>query len=730
MKLSFNVKDIDWKQFFLQRGEWLGLGIALAITLPVFFIGAKKALFSGSAAANANEVSTLTNNAKQAIQRSTPLPGTDQAPADSNVVINFNPADPATFATGTEWFIPSSIEDTKRRKPDVLSPGDWLTASIRGGMKIILIHLRGNGLPPQVEVIKTKQAGEDPKIAARRKRYLDRLKKLGINPQQAGAAGPGAGIGGGFGGGRGGGMPGMQGGMGMMMQGRGGGGFGGLQGGQAGALAAQQQAKSNEIEYEDLDKLKDNQNLRLAQELLPGRLVMVAGSFPFKKQLEAFRVALRMRSLNDLLANLNKDDVQWKFTGLEIQRRVLNPDGSEKSPWEQHYEKPMLEILTRVLARAAYAEGKEDEEVRAWHNLNAGLINYGLVWPRPPLDEELGGKYPNLEIAPFKESVEKLTKLGTDSNVKAPSQLQQQILGKTVDPLDPLNPITGAEVAPAEEPAAKQPDADKKPDGKEDEELAIPDNALVRFFDLTVQPGFTYEYRVRVKMANPNYKQDKLVAYASLAKDKELFGDWVNVPPVTVPHDAYWYVLDDKPDRERALIQVHRWIDTLVVSRDRSIEMGDWSILEKTPAYRGEYLGRPTLTKVPQWDKKAEMYEIAKDPRTKQKARLPVDFSVREPGKQFPALLIDFQGGKGIQARIPNRVVSEDTPVQMLVLEPDGRLVLRSSLDDVTNGDRVGRVEAWKKRLEDIEKGIRGGTRAGPGQGLFDRSAMPGAKQQ
>jgi hypothetical protein len=245
-----------------------------------------------------------------------------------------------------------------------------------------------------------------------------------------------------------------------------------------------------------------------------------------------------------------------------------------------------------------------------------------------------------------------------------------------------------------------------------------------------VQPGFSYEYRVRVKMANPNYKQEKLVAYPSLAKDKELYGEWTTVPAVAVPYDTFWYVLDDKPDRERATIQVHRWIDVLDVSRDRRISVGDWSIDPKAAAYRGEYLGRPVLTKVPTWDKVAEMYEIARDPKTKQKARLPVDFSVREPGKQFPALLIDFQGGKGIQARIPNRVVSEDTPVQMLVVEPDGRLVLRSSLDDVTNSDRVGRVEAWKKRLEDIEKGVRGGGRAGPGQGLFDRSAMPGAKQQ
>ena len=34
---------------------------------------------------------------------------------------------------------------------------------------------------------------------------------------------------------------------------------------------------------------------------------------------------------------------------------------------------------------------------------------------------------------------------------------------------------------------------------------ALPDYCLLRFPDFTVAPGQTYEYRVRVRMANPNY---------------------------------------------------------------------------------------------------------------------------------------------------------------------------------------------------------------------------------
>ena len=44
-----------------------------------------------------------------------------------------------------------------------------------------------------------------------------------------------------------------------------------------------------------------------------------------------------------------------------------------------------------------------------------------------------------------------------------------------------------------------------------------------------------------------------------------------------------------------------------------------------------------------------------------------MDFTVRLPTKQFPALLVDYEGGKGSQFRLGNRLITEDTPVQMLV---------------------------------------------------------------
>jgi hypothetical protein len=224
-------------------------------------------------------------------------------------------------------------------------------------------------------------------------------------------------------------------------------------------------------------------------------------------------------------------------------------------------------------------------------------------------------------------------------------------------------------------------------------------------------------------MANPNYQQDKSVAYKALAKDKEITGDWVDVPAASVPYEDYWYALDDKSDRDRAFVQIHRWVDLLEVNRDRAIPVADWLILEKTPARKGEYLGHVQAVEVPAWEKTAEEFQIAKNNRTGQK-RLNVDFTVRLPNRQYPALLIDFEGGKNTQLRVGNRLFTEDEPMDMLVLGPDGRLVLHSTVDDQhLNPDREERVEAWKKRIDDIKKGVHPGPK---NSSNFNRMGLPG----
>src|SRR5207249_10960384 len=80
-------------------------------------------------------------------------------------------------------------------------------------------------------------------------------------------------------------------------------------------------------------------------------------------------------------------------------------------------------------------------------------------------------------------------------------------------------------------------------------------DALIRFFDPDVQPGKTYRYSVRVRMASPNYGKEKDVAHKQLAEFKELeflpngMQGWTITPEITIPGDYAWYAIDQTPER-------------------------------------------------------------------------------------------------------------------------------------------------------------------------------------
>src|SRR5205085_9940540 len=61
------------------------------------------------------------------------------------------------------------------------------------------------------------------------------------------------------------------------------------------------------------------------------------------------------------------------------------------------------------------------------------------------------------------------------------------------------------------------------------------------------------------------------------------------------------------------------------------------------------------------------------------------------------------------------------SPVEILVLMPDGKLMLRDSVADAADTERVARRRTWDERIKDIKKGgDKGPARPGEG-GIFDR---------
>jgi hypothetical protein len=721
------MKDFDFKQFMLQRGEWVGVGVAVAIMLPALVIGAQKALTSGSASTNAAEVERLAKDAKSRIDRSVPPADADKPPDETNLQVRTDKVDAEKYAIESPWFWPSSIEDTKRRAPPVLPPAELVATEIRAGML-------GNDYEEinktlYVRVIEEKQATLSPK----QRRLRDRLKNSGFKSNVGGMGGMMGGM-----------MPGMGGqgrmmggGSGMMAGGMMGGGMGrGGPGGKEGApgMGGLGQRPGNTIkqaEWKEADKVGND---RLAQRLYPFRMIEIVGSFPYKQQLESFRGALRMRNLGELMSKLNSPEAVWEFKAPEVQRREFDLHGRLLKDWEEKYDAKMIAKLKYIMARAIEAE-KEDPDLEKWKDF--GVINAGLVWGRPQLELPYEPKgYPKIEttIGGISKTIEELKKESEQHNIKPPNQVVLKAKGG-FDPTNPFNPTglddTKQEETPKEgDTENKDKDKDKAP-GENDPVVA--EHCLVRLLDVGVEPGKRYEYRLRIKMKNPNHGLElSKVAYPKLAKDEYIYSDWVTVPPVTVPDDVNWYIVDEKPDRERLTVQVHKWLGEAQAdpkNEKYTVPVADWVVLDRSlptaaSVYRGEFIGRPAAVQVPTWDMKKEDWEFARNPSGRS-SNVPVDFTVRPEGASHPALLIDYDGGKGRQTHTTGkRLVEDNAPVQVLVLSPEDKLELRSSLEDVNDKERKERYDNWKKRRDEVRNPRKSEAARGKSD-LFQGGAKP-----
>jgi hypothetical protein len=681
------LKEFNFKQFLLQRGEWLGLGFALVITLPVLGIGVMKILGSPSPTSNAMAIEKLTRDADQRIQNARPPDDADKPPKEFFTELTYAAVDPDAYSTPEPWFVPSSLEDTKRRSPDVLPPADLRIDVVRGAMKGYIITPDGK---------KAVALKDQPAVIVKNRKTKKLIKLTPEKLSGAGSAGYRPSMPGGPGGER---------------------GFGGPMGPAYGAGPSAGGLTLPSSTLVDIDKIDTTQNIRLAEEIYPLRMAVVTGSFPFKQQMEEFRRALKKRTLDEVFAMFGGEEAAWEFRNFRIQRRVLYPDGRVKTDW-QDYDDRLNSAFAALFARAVDYE-KDDADLYKYE----GVLSKGLAMVRPQLER---GQYPKEEIKSIKDAIAALDKLSQGPEIKRPlSDLARKLQKKGANVYDPFNPLLPEEQEEANKPATEKPNqpsgdsSDKKKDSDSDSELLIPEKALVRFIDVTVEPGFAYEYRIKVRMANPNYKQ-KNVAYSRLAEMKDIeASEWTPVPRVEVPHDIYYYAMDEKPGRENTIMQIHRWVDYLFKDPQdpqTRTPLGDWTIAEKLPVRRGEYIGRLFEVKVPLWNVLKEDFEMAVNPKNKFDHKIAVDFTVRTGNALDPALLVDYQGGKDVQDRLETRtpdnkvkptMTLDSVPVQILILTPEGRLVVRTYQEDNSNQERIDRHKAWKEWISDIENGRR-----------------------
>jgi len=279
------------------------------------------------------------------------------------------------------------------------------------------------------------------------------------------------------------------------------------------------------------------------------------------------------------------------------------------------------------------------------------------------------------------------------------------------------------------------PDSTKSP-------LAVK-HMLIRFLDTDLLPGVSYQYKVAVKVRNPNFGKKKDVADEKLAEV-----EFINSPyfqckqTLKVPAESYMYagstkeyekrvtdMIDDvkkanpdkdrngiAPDRlsklfelrevrdgKRAVVQMQRWVYSTTFNNEEE-RIGAW-VQADVPVAPGEYIGRRTLVEIPLWKAAQGRYQLT--PPTKPLVTYwptnvtsppgrPVDFRTRH-------VLMDFEGGKA-SASIDGRTVSDDAATELLILRDDGKLEVRKELADATTPERMVRDKNWKEWIAEVRK--------------------------
>jgi hypothetical protein len=752
------LKDINFKQLLIEKGERIGLMAAGAITaLLVVSFGLMSALSGSSPSKNTDKLKDLRTKAQTAWQMSRPPDDLNQLPTDLKVVDVRN-VQADSFGNPVSYFVTLEGEDRKWRLPKVMGPDDFQVDLVRGAFQTYMIYQD----PKDPKVIKfavlsqkgsTELTEEQKKMKEEwdrryRTEKQNRRMKAITRLQQALGQAQGAGI---QGGGKGGaGAPGVAApsvgvpgggnreGASAPLGASGGGGKGGMGGGgfpafgtMPGAQGPANTTPDQEIKWVLDEKLADEKG-KLAETNLPVRMIVVTATFPYKEQLEEFSRALRFGSVDELLRD---EDLRPEFAGYIVQRRVFGPDGKQIEDWtDLDLETPIKFIRMRA---------KEIEPFESdWLSYQMIPQPNRLVIPLPKLAREQ--KYPDVKLEGIQQTVKNLNEAGKENIAPPPKKSRLDIdvfdIGDapaTQQPGDsertrPGN-IAGGAPGKGMNPDARFPGATS---GRAEATItsqrgiAVPDKILVRFFDPTVQPGYSYEYQLRLRMDNPTHKQPKRAVSVDITREPELLGDWKQVTwkdgdkeitKVHIPDELLYYAGEEKSaTKDKVVVQVHRWLEYAQAKwnqRGSEIPVGDWSMLEKRLVARGEYIGEIREVEVATWNPTQERYTLAVHPddqiastkRTgprliiRRHKGIAIDFAT-DPVYTSRPLLVDFRGGEHPkQTGSGTRSYDSHGPVELLILDADGKLIVRNSRVDTEDKERKERFAAWQGWINQVK---------------------------
>jgi hypothetical protein len=201
---------------------------------------------------------------------------------------------------------------------------------------------------------------------------------------------------------------------------------------------------------------------------------------------------------------------------------------------------------------------------------------------------------------------------------------------------------------------------------------------MIRSLDFTVEADYTYRYRLRIVVKNPNHKWET-VSPGVDTQSEELKGPWSDpTEPVSIPDDVTTYTKAfalNPRNKEQVSFQVAKF----------DPEEG-LTIVKDFDAGPGDIIGEKASALVPE--------EIGKEPKAKQ-----VDFTSHQ-------LVLDTEGGeKSLDAL--GRSGRFETPAEAIVLRSDGILVVRDQALDHHNTEMARMKNIYKRSVDEARSNTK-----------------------
>ena len=568
MKFSLDaVKGMDWKQFAIDHGEKIGLGAAALAVAAMLFFGRWTPYTATNPAGIENDVARqarlLSESTLKPDRLKTDAPDFDVA-SRARAVLQDLSVDQASWVQSVS--APLYPLEAPNGEPT------WLPVeSLVADAVTLPIRLTDEGA---VTVAGAAVDGTDPADAAADDAPDSDFFIPGAGG--GGAFGPGdmAGSDGGYGpsspgfGDRGG-FGGDSGDSGSYVpSGPGSGGYGGessdeFGSGYGGAPAATSNARGKGV-----------------------KMVAVRGVFPYRRQVQELAKALGVPYA--------EAKTRLEFLDLEVQRQRAAPG---PNPWVEDWEP-----VDRAAAEALLAEDYSASQGRSPEVVSLAVTDPSITFPLftrafglwDGKDEATHDRIRDFNIGKEDQELERRARARLEELAGEAQQEEAQrggaqkrsFLGSALD-------IRGAAAGVAEDspPAGEAED----PLMAEIRRLSAADVLLLtRFFDVAVEPGQAYRYRMRLVVANPNFGLGEAdVSDAAALEGETRRTAWSDPSGVAVvPLDEYVFLASAKagpagepPQAELSVTQFSRQYGTTVSEDVPRVKPGDLLVYEDRKAY-------------------------------------------------------------------------------------------------------------------------------------------------